>query len=186
MEMTLRNLLTLGEQAEHADFLARMDTLRALGRTVMISNYSRFHSVTTYLRRYTKERIGMVLGVPTMAQILEEKHYGDLAGGILEALGQLLGGPVRLYVYPWKNNAGEIVTAESFKVPARLRHLYEYLLENRFVEDIPAPADADLSVLPHAVLARMQTGDSAWEALVPEEVVALIKERKLFGYGETR
>jgi hypothetical protein len=186
MEMTLRNLLTLGEQVEHADFLARMDTLRALGRTVMISNYSRFHSVTTYLRRYTKERIGMVLGVPTMAQILEEKHYGDLAGGILEALGQLLGGPVRLYVYPWKNNAGEIVTAESFKVPARLRHLYEYLLENRFVEDIPAPADADLSVLPHAVLARMQTGDSAWEALVPEEVVALIKERKLFGYGETR
>src|SRR5271157_4962009 len=67
MEMTLRNLLSLGEQVEHADFLARMDTLRTLGRTVMISNYSRFHSVTTYLRRYTTERIGMVLGVPTMA-----------------------------------------------------------------------------------------------------------------------
>ena len=46
----------------------------------------------------------MVLGVPTLAQILEEKHYEDLAGGILEALGQLLGGPVRLYIYPWKNS----------------------------------------------------------------------------------
>ena len=51
---------------------------------------------------------------------------------------------------------------------------------------IPAPADADLSVLPHAVLARMQAGDPAWEALVPEKVVAVIKERKLFGYGRTR
>lgn len=185
MEMTLRNLLALGEQVEHADFLARMDTLRALGRTVMVSNYSRFHSVTTYLRRYTKERIGMVLGVPTMAQILEEKHYGDLAGGILEALGQLLGGPVRLYIYPWKNDRGEIVTAGTFRVSARLLHLYEYLLENRYVEDIPAPAEADLSVLPHAVLAKIQTGDPAWEALVPAEVVAVIRERKLFGWRGT-
>jgi hypothetical protein len=183
MEMTLRNLLSLGEQVEHADFLARMDTLRALGRTVMISNYSRFHSVTTYLRRYTKERIGIALGVPTMAQILEEKHYGDLAGGILEALGQLLGGPVKLYIYPWKNSAGEIVTAETFRVPAHLRHLYDYLRENAFVEDIHAPAHTDLSVMPHEVLAKMQAGDSGWEELVPDEVVALIKERKLFGYG---
>jgi hypothetical protein len=121
-----------------------------------------------------------------MAQILEEKHYGDLAGGILEALGQLLGGPVRLYIYPWKNNTGEIVTAETFRVPGHLRHLYEYLRENHFVEDIPAPADADLSVMPHAVLAKMQAGDPAWEALVPDEVVAVIKERKLFGYRGTR
>jgi len=92
---------------------------------------------------------------------------------------------VRLYIYPWKNNSGEIVTAATFKVPAPLHHLYEYLLENHFLEDIPAPADADLSVLPHAVLARMQTGDPAWEALVPDVVVAVIKERKLFGYRGT-
>ena len=82
MEMTLRNLLSSGEEVEHADFLARMDTLRALGHTVMISNYSRFHNVTTYLRRYTRERVGMVMGLATLAQILEEKYYADLDGGI--------------------------------------------------------------------------------------------------------
>ncbi len=32
MEMTLRNLRALDEHVDHADFLARMDTLRALGR----------------------------------------------------------------------------------------------------------------------------------------------------------
>ena len=80
-----------GEEVEHEDFLARMDTLRALGQTVMISNYSRFHNVTTYLRRYTRERVGMVMGLATLAQILEEKYYADLDGGILEALGRLLG-----------------------------------------------------------------------------------------------
>ena len=132
--MTLRNLLSLGEEVEHADFLARMDTLRALGHTVMISNYSRFHNVTTYLRRYTRERIGMVMGLPTLAQILEEKYYADLDGGILEALGRLLGGgPVRLYIYPWKvAETGETLTVEDFAVSAPMRQLYLYLIQNRY------------------------------------------------------
>ncbi len=185
MEMTLRNLLTLGEKTEHEDFLARMDVLRALGRTVMISNYSRFHSVTTYLRRYTHERIGMVVGIPTLAQILNEKHYADLSGGLMEALGRLLAGPVKLYVYPWRRPAtGELVSAESFTVPPQLAHLYAHLLENRFVESIPAPADAELSVMPRDVRALMMAGDSAWEDLVPREIVGLIKGRHLFGYGQ--
>src|SRR2546430_9064531 len=52
---SLRNLLALGTQIDHSDFLARVDTLSVLGRTVMISNYSRFHNVATYLRRYRSE-----------------------------------------------------------------------------------------------------------------------------------
>jgi hypothetical protein len=185
MEMTLRNLLTLGERVEHVDFLARMDMLRALGRTVMISNYSRFHNVTTYLRRYTAERIGMVVGIPTLSQILDETHYADLDGGLLEALGRLLAGPVRLYVYPWMNGAsGETVTAETFTVPPRIKHLYRHLLENGFVEGLSAPPDADLSVMPRDVLALIKAGDSAWEAMVPAEVVGVIKERHLLGHEE--
>lgn len=177
MEMTLRNLLSPGEPAGHADFLAR------LGMTVMISNYSRFHSVTTYLRRYTRERIAMVLGVPTLTQVFDEKHYPDLEGGLLEALGRLLSGPVTLYVYPWKNaRSGEVVTAENFTVPARLRHLYAHLLENNLIEPIREVGKADLSVLPRDVLSRLQSGDPGWEALVPEEVVRMIKAQKLFGY----
>jgi hypothetical protein len=184
MEMTLRNLHSLGEQVVHADFLARVDILRALGRTVMVTNYSRFHNVTTYLRRYTPDRIGMVMGVPTLAQIFEEQHYADLEGGVLEALGRLLAGPVKLYVYPWRNKGtGELVRAERFAVPQRLGHLYAYLRENGFIESLEAPADADLSVMPNQVLALIQAGDPAWEGLVPPEVVGVIKESRLFGYA---
>jgi hypothetical protein len=185
MEMTLRNLLALGEEVEHADFLARMDTLRALGLTVMISNYSRFHNVTTYLRRYTRKRIGMVMGVPTLAQILDEKYYLDLDGGILEALGRLLGGgPVRLYVHPWKDaGSGETRTAENFTVAAPLRQLYVHLMQNRFIVGISTSGDLDLAILPHEVLSKLQSADPAWEALVPREVVDVIKTRRLFGYG---
>ncbi len=183
MEMTLRNLLTLGEEIEHADFLARADMLGALRRTVMISNYSRFHNVTGYLRRYTQSRIGMVLGVPTMAQLIEEKYYRDLDGGVLEALGKLFHGAVRLYIYPWRNSrTGELVTAETFRVPHHLRHLYAHLLENRFIESIDRATEEDLSILPREVWELIGRGDPRWEAMVPPQVVPIIKTRRLFGY----
>jgi hypothetical protein len=182
MEMTVRNLRSLGEQIVHADFLARVDVLRTLGRTVMVTNYSRFHNVTTYLRRYTADRIGLVVGVPTLTQILEERHYADLPGGLLEALGRLLAGPVKLYIYPWRDTStGEIVTAGTFVVPQQLGHLYTYLRENGFIEELEAPSGIDLSVMPRRVLALIQAGDPAWERFVPPEVIGVIKEKRLFG-----
>jgi hypothetical protein len=184
MEMTLRNLMARDERVDHADFLARMDTLRMLDRTVMISNYSRFHNVTTYLRRYTRERIGMVLGVPTLVQIFEEKHYEDLDGGILEALGRLLSGPVRLYVYPLRNTrTGEAVTAESFRTTPQLSSLYAYLRENGRVIPISPGPGFDPTILPRDVIAMIRAGDASWEKHVPAEVAALIKERGLFGFA---
>jgi hypothetical protein len=183
MEMTMRNLLALGEEVDHADFLARMDTLRTLGRTVMVSNYSRFHNVTSYLRRYTGDRIGMTLGVPTLAEIFEEKYYEDLGGGLLEALGKLLAGPVRLYIYPWRSPTGETVTAESCRIPPNLSHLYTHLLTNRYVQSLQASPGIELAVLPRNVREKIRAGDPAWETLVPAEVVAVIRERGLFGLG---
>ena len=186
MEMTLRNLSTLGEKIEHADFLARVDTLSALGKMVMISNYSRFHSVTTYLRRYTHQRIGMALGVPTLVELLEAKYYTDLEGGMLEALGRLFKGPVKLYVYPWQNHkTGELVTLDTFQVPTPMHHLFTHLCENHFIEPIRDYAVAGLSILPGEVLTRLQAGDPTWETMVPPVVVRLIKQRHYFGNGHT-
>ena len=183
MEMTLRNLMATTERVEHADFLDRVDTLAALGRTVMISNYSRFHNVTTYMRRYTREPLGMALGVPTLRQIFDPKYYADLEGGILEALGRLLGGgAVRLYIYPARDReTGTVTTAESFRVSPELSHLYAHLLANGFLRSLAARDGLDLTVTPHDVLARMTSGDPAWEASVPSDVARLIKERRLFG-----
>jgi hypothetical protein len=184
MEMTLRNLMALDERVDHADFLARMDTLRELGRTVLISNYSRYHNVTSYLRRYTKDRIGIVLGVPILGQIFQEKYYEDLEGGILEALGRLLGGPVKLYVYPLRDTkTGETVTAENFTIPAHLSHLYAHLRQNDRVVPITPGPGFDSAVLPRDVLAMIRTGKDSWEAHVPDKVARVIKERRLFGYG---
>jgi hypothetical protein len=48
MEMTLENLLAEG-QLNHADFLARVDILGALGRTVLISKFGEYYRLAGYL-----------------------------------------------------------------------------------------------------------------------------------------
>src|SRR5207302_2575681 len=45
MEMTLENLLAEG-QLNHADFLARVDILGALGRTVLISKFGEYYRLS--------------------------------------------------------------------------------------------------------------------------------------------
>ena len=61
MEMTLEHLLADG-QVDHADFLARVDILGALGRTVLISKFGEYFRLATYLFRYTDKAIGLVMG----------------------------------------------------------------------------------------------------------------------------
>src|SRR5207248_2945523 len=99
MEMTLENLLA-GGQLNHADFLARVDILGALGRTVLISKFAEYYRLASYLFRYTNKKIGLVMGVPSLIEIFDEKYYPNLEGGILEALGRMFKGGLKLYVYP--------------------------------------------------------------------------------------
>src|SRR5438552_8818557 len=97
MEMTLENLLADG-QVNHADFLARVDILGALGRTVLISKFGEYYRLATYLFRYTNRLIGLVMGVPSLLEIFDEKYYLNLEGGILEELGRMFKGSLKLYV----------------------------------------------------------------------------------------
>lgn len=182
MEMTLRHL-TLGEVIEEQDFLNRADTLGALGRTVLVSNFRRFHRLASYLSRYTNRPLGLALGAFKLKEILDESFYNDNEGGLLGGLGQLFKNPARLYVYPSLDlDSGQVITGESFPVAPHLKHLYAYLLENRFIECLRNYNPDLLPIRSRDVLARLQSGDPTWEALVPPPIVAVIKRNRLFGY----
>ncbi|MFN7993672.1 MAG: TonB-dependent receptor [Bryobacteraceae bacterium] len=186
MEMTLKNLMS--EQAiDHRDFLARVDILGALGNTVMISNYTTFDRVTSYLRQYTQNTICMVMGVPTLRQVLDPKYYSDYQGGILEGVGRLFKGDVKLFVYPTRDSSsGKLTTAEDFEAEPGMQHLYRFLLDNGFIEPIRDFDPSELETTPAEVLAKIRAGDTGWEKLVPPPAASLIRERRLFGYaGET-
>jgi hypothetical protein len=182
MEMTLENLLSEG-QLNHADFLARVDILGALGRTVLISKFGEYYRLAGYLSRYTNRMIGLVMGVPSLIEILDEKYYLNLEGGILEALGRMFKHGLKLYVYPMiDEKTGEITTATQLEVAPNLRSLYQYLIDNRHIEEITDYQKDFLRIYPPAVLAKLKAGDESWEEMVPPEVVQIIKEREFFGY----
>ncbi|MEW6320360.1 MAG: TonB-dependent receptor [Acidobacteriota bacterium] len=181
MEMTLKNL-TDADTIDPQDFLDRADILGALGKTVLISNYAEYHRLAAYLFRHTKKMIGIVMGVPTLREIFEEKYYADLEGGILESFGRLFKNELKLYAYPLLDQkSGSLVTAGNLRVAPHLRHLYAFLVENRLIESIRDYDERCLTIFSRDVLQRLRTGDATWEAMVPPAVAAVIKERQLLG-----
>ena len=182
MEMTLENLLSEG-QLNHADFLARVDILGALGRTVLISTFGEYYRLASYLSRYTNRMIGLVMGVPSLIEILDEKYYLNLEGGILEALGRMFKHGLKLYVYPViDETTGAILSATQVHVAPNLRALFQYLIDNRYIEEITDYRKDFLCIYPATVLAKLKAGDKSWEEMVPPEVAQIIKEREFFGY----
>lgn len=181
LEMTLKNLLN-GESVDDTDFLARADILGALGQTVMISNYTRFDKVTTDLRHYTQENLGMVLGVPVLKEIFDEKYYTDVEGGILEGLGRLFRGPVKLFVAPTRSESGEIEVPSTLDLGTNGQQLLEYLLRQGAIETIEDFDPTQLHMYPTDVLHAIQAGQDGWEEYVPDIVAQMIKDRGLFGY----
>ena len=182
MEMTLENLLSEG-QINHADFLARVDILGALGRTVLISKFGEYYRLAAYLARYTNRMIGLVMGVPSLMEIFDEKYYLNLEGGILEALGRMFKSGLKLYVYPMVDEqTGQLLTATNLQVAPNLRSLFRYLIENEFIHEVKEYNPEYLRIYPPDAMAKLQSGDPAWERMVPQEVVEMIKARGFFGY----
>jgi hypothetical protein len=127
--------------------------------------------------------IGLVMGVPTLQEVFEEKYYHDLGGGILESFGRLFKNDLKLYVYPYKDpRTGHIETADHLHVATHLRHLHAYLRERGCIESLQDYSADCLPIFADDVLERIRAGDVSWEAMVPTEVTRLIKERRLFGY----
>ena len=205
MEITMNNLLAAGE-IDAEDFLARVDLLGDIGFTVLISNYSEYYRLTSYFRRYTKEMIGVAMGINNLIEIFNEKYYENLEGGILESFGRLFRNSVKLYIYPMRQegydrystasdsaSGGGTVTTHAFAssvlinaknvhIVDRLRNLYAHLLEAHYIECIIGFDQSILHIFSRDVLRRIKEGDIQWETMVPTAVVSAIKKRGLFGY----
>ena len=149
----------------------------------MISDCFEFHRLARYLFRATDRPVAITLGAGSLAQILDEKYYEGLEGGILEALGRLFKNDLRMYVYPLLDReSGELTTVESLEIDPRLAPLYRYLVNRGSIVSIANFRSDVLHIFSRDVLAKIRGGDDAWEKDVPEAVAAMIRERGLFGY----
>src|SRR6202795_397241 len=201
MEITMNNLLSEGA-LDAQDFLSRVDLLADIGFTVLISNYSEYYRLTSYFRRYTKEMIGVAMGINNLLEIFNEKYYDNLEGGILESFGRLFRNAVKLYIYPMTEEAYEryvvdsrgtgtlvhsfasnvLVNAKNLRIVDHLSSLYAHLLENHCIESIVGCDTSILSIFSRDVLKKIKDNDLLWETMVPVPVADAIKRRGLFGH----
>ena len=129
--------------------------------------------------------IGIVMGVQSLLEIFDEKYYLNLEGGILEALGRMFKSGLKLYVYPMVDEeTGQLRTASNLEVAPNLRSLYRYLVDNDLIHEVKDYNPEYLRIYAPEALEKLQSGDAAWEKMVPPEVVAIIKARGFFGYRE--
>src|SRR3978361_1096154 len=124
----MSNLLAGGGAVDRRDFLARADLLAACGMTVLISDYFEYARLAAYLAARTTERIGIVMGGPSLADLFDESNHVQLQGGILESFGRLFKNDLRLFVYPMlRGEDGETVTVEDLEVGPGIQPLFDYL-----------------------------------------------------------
>ena len=184
-EITLNNLKAEGDIDEH-DFLDRAELLCSLGYTVLISNYQKYFRLIEYFSRYTKARMGLIIGVNSVDDIFNEKYYRDLNGGILEAFGILFTRDLKMYLYPFQETKdAELQTSKNLRVHPRLRPLYDYLIQNNRMVDLTDFNPDYLSIFSREVLQMIKEGKKGWEKMVPAKAKEIIMEKALFGYDES-
>lgn len=183
-EITLSNLRAEGEIDEE-DFMARARLLGSLGQTVMISNFKEYYRVVEYFSNYTKERMGLVMGVNNLVDIFDTSYYTHLSGGILEAFGKLFFKDLKVYVYPMVDpKTNELTTSENLKVHPRMKELYKFFKYNRKVVDIENYDPSISGIFSREVLRMVAHGEEGWEEMLPDGIAEMIKSRELFGYTE--
>jgi hypothetical protein len=89
-EITLNNLQAdTGECGREGLHRPGRYPVFSLGQTVLISNYQEYYKLVEYFSRYTKARMGLIMGVNNLIEVFDEKYYRHLNGGMLEAFGIL-------------------------------------------------------------------------------------------------
>lgn len=179
-EMTLKNLIG-GQDIDVYDYLCRADLLCAMGKNVLISNYGEYYRLAQYLSRYTTMPVALAMGVMSVSELFDEKYYEHLPGGILESFGRLFKNDLCLYVSPALDAQGtQLINLKNLQLPANLTHLYQHLLENRFIRPLNSINHDYLSIYSHAVLDDIQHQQPGWQDKVPAKVAQLIGDNRYF------
>ena len=181
-EITLSNLLSEGE-VDEKDFMDRAKLLCSLGHTVLISDYKEYYKLVSYFSEYTKERLGLTMGVNNFVQIFDEQYYNDVDGGILEAFGRMFHNNLKVYLYPQKDIDSDVITtSNNLKLHPRMKEFYKFFKYNGKIVDIFDYNKEYLSIFSRDILSKIKSGDNSWKNKLPKGIAEMIKADKMFGW----
>ena len=176
-EISLSNLLR-GQEVDLLDFLDRVDALATLGKTVMVTNITHFHRISTLLNQYTKEPVAIVLSIGLLHELFKEK-WADMPGGILSSMAHIFLNQTKCYVTPWINRkTGEFVTAGTYRAPEKYHYLYRHLLESGSIVEVPYFNQKLLFQTPRDIIRMIKADNEEWKDYVPAEALRMAEHLK--------
>jgi len=185
-EITLDNLRAEGKINEK-DFLDRADLLGAMGQTVIISNCEKQQKLIDYLSDYKIQKLGLVIGVRELLNMMNDTYYENQEKSLLAAFGALFTQMVIYYIFPARQEgSGEVINCENLPVSEEIKFLYKHLLGSEQIKDIKGFNPDVLHIFSKQVLQMIENDEEGWERMVPSKVAALIKEKCLFGFPYQR
>ena len=136
---------------------------------MLITDYFDYYRLAAYIAERTSERIGIVMGVPSLIDLFDERNHAQLPGGILESFGRLFKNGLKLYVYPpCPAPDEELKTVDDIKVQSDLQPLYDYLAGRGSFVNLDNYRPEYLPIFSRDVLRRIAANDDSWESMVPE------------------
>ncbi|MDB4297635.1 TonB-dependent receptor [Flavobacteriaceae bacterium] len=181
-EITLSVLKNEGEINER-DFLDRADLLCSLGQNVMITNFKEYYKIVEYFGEFTKGQIGFTMGVENIKNVFDRKHYTDLSGGLLAAIGKLFSNNLKIFLYPiLKPDGNGIVNSENLELSLGAKDLYKFFKKGNKIIDIEGYNIENMKIQSEDVLNKIVSAEEGWEKMLPEGIAETIKFKGLFGY----
>lgn len=181
-EITVSTLKSDDGEIANEDFLTRVDLICALGQKVLITNYPQYYKLANYFARLNVPHLGLVLGIYNFQQIFTDKEYSNVEGGILAALGQLFRDYVKVYIYPYKSEEGQLETLENLQVPEKFSHIYNHLISMKAIDTLKDFNKDLLHIYSSKVLSMIVNQEKGWEEMVPPSVAKTINDNCLFGH----
>jgi len=182
-ELTLDRLKRETGKINDEDFLDRANLINHLGQRIMISNCDRYKSLITYLMAYRVARLGLVMGVRDLLDLITGKFNRNKDGRLLASFGEVFTRGVQVYTYPaQKEGSGELITSKNLPVPDDIRYLYKHILDNNQVVDIEGVDKDVLHIYSAEVLRMLRNNEAEWTDWVPSRVADFIRDKSLFGY----
>jgi len=167
-------------KGDNQDFLARVTLANSLGMHVLLSDYVRYFSLSSWLRRHTNQPIAILIKSIDLPYIFNHDLYQALPGGTLEGLGKLFHNNTRVMVYPAFED-GSLMTLATAPKPDSLKHIVAQMMEDNKLIPIECFSNEVVGISARETMKMILAGERGWEDNLLPATVEIMKQNNLHG-----
>lgn len=157
------------------DFLHRAELVVGMGYPLVITNFTYHHELMNFMRsNFTLRSLNIVLGLDNLRKVATSGKDYQAEEGVLKLLEAIGSMNSRILAFPEINQRSELVGLDNLQLDENIRHLFNYLVGKRKVEEIEGVNKELLSIRSDKVLQSILRNDGVWRDEVPTQIVKIL------------